>query len=402
MSSSIRLLSVGFLALGLGASAQAAAFQPVGSGFAKASPMAYSGDDYAHHSEALMNSAENALTNYFPEHATTLQLTDQAGYPILYRVYSNGWMAGTYWWGYGVPRIYYSPDGGAHWSYYGTIEDGNAALCGGQCWTPDMASEIEGVMSDVLNLTGDLTNGGLMQQFTVILRAVFSSSQSFCPMVASNPPLSSLSALPSTWDISVNYGSGCTAADGSNMSGSATVRMTNLQFVSSSFSTHVDATFNNLYRNGAPFANGNATGDIALTGSTGSLGGNANVHVSNFLMPNGQTASGDISIQPTGALGSFNATMNTATQISPLPGLYLDAGMQQLAVTVQKQSDSSELINGTGEIYGYAVQFANLLFNSNACQSFPIGGSVIFTKNGASATVTYNASCNGSYIYQQN
>lgn len=395
---------VGFLALAVSAcgSASLDRYGFVADRAPLSTTMSYSSSDYVSRSDALMNFAESNFTSYFPAHVATAQLTDPGGYPIRYRSYSTGWMAGTYWWGLGVPRIYYSTNGGATWNYYGTLEDGNVGLCGGQCWANDMQSEISGVMKNVLNLTGNLTSGGLTQQFTIILQAVFSSSQSFCPRVTTNPSLSSLSSLPATLEIGVNYGAGCTASDGSTMSGSASLVLTNMLMTSTSFSAHAAATFNNLYKNGAPFANGSVTGDMAFTGSGGSLGGTAVFHVASFLMPNGEIATGDISIQPTGtSLGSFNATLNTATQITPLAGLNLDAGSQQLALAVQTQADKSQVVNGTGTMYGYSMQFTNLLLNSTTCPSYPIGGSVKFTKYGKTATITYGPGCSGGYTYTQ-
>lgn len=360
---------------------------------------AYS-DTFTTNSETLFNYLQTTFPSVFPARVTTQPLTDKSGYPILFRAYSSGWIVATYWWGRGIQRLYYSIDGGGHWTLFGTLEDGNTVLCGGRCWTPDMQSEVKSVVGSVLSLADPAATAGLTSQITTLLQALLSSGSSNCPVVVSTPPTISLDSPPPAVQINIDFGNnGCTASDGSLMKGSASFNFTNISVSSTAIKANLDLIFNNLSINGQLLANGEVTGVVNLSKSGSSFNAdNVSFHLINFLLSNGVGLNGDITVRGT----STNAQIDSSTSelLYPVNGFALPGGNQIVNLVAAVQADKSSVINGTGTAYGFVLQFNNLVFNSTACQSYPVGGSINFTKNNKTATVTFDSSCNGSYIYQ--
>lgn len=254
--------------------------------------------------------------------------------------------------------------------------------------------DVKLIMDDMLGMVSAILGGGLSQQLTPILQALMSSTASTCPRVISNLTgsidLSNLVALPSPTVISLDYGTGCLASDGTTRSGKTTITLSNLRIDDA---TGISATFTMVFdqakSNGVLLGNGTLGGSISgLSLSSTAPSGNGNLSFTNFTMPNGQTFSGTATLNMTSAEAinlAINVSSNTLTVNLPL--------------VASKVGDELILRSpSAGSVNGYAVNFNSVVYNGTVCPSRPIGGSVSFSKNGQTSTATFPASCTGTYV----
>ena len=270
---------------------------------------------------------------------------------------------------------------------------------------PVLRQEVTDIVNNILGMVGGDSGSAVTQQLTLILEQVFAStSGGTCPAVVVTPPLDDLDQVPANLNIAINYATGCVAADGKTMSGSASISFSNLQVVNdevaetdtisaSSFSV----VFNNVTVNGETFANGSASGSFTLqlgTDASNELvlnSGQATLQLTNFMLPNGDVISGTVTLNvtsPSNTLVSINLTTPNGNTV--------------LSLSVVKQANGSFVVNTTtpGQARGYTIVISGLVLDSTACTSnYPIGGTITFTKAGQTATVTFDASCSGNFAY---
>lgn len=355
--------------------------------------------DFFDHTELLFNHLEKQYVFVFPEPVRSTYTSDNAGFPIVFRFYSTGWGVATYFWQYTDQDVFYTTDDGANWLYFGSMEDANAILCGGTCWgnssTGLNETEVRGIVDNVLNVVGSTLSGGLTEQLQAVLSAALTtSSSSTCPRVVNNAPggidLSNLAALPSPLVITVDYGSGCRTSSGEWMSGNAKLTASNISVNSSSgvLSATFVAQLNSLKRDNTLLGSGSVSGSIS--GNLNSLTGSADLSLSSFVLSNGETLTGTVSVQ---LQSSSNMLVQLNTKTSKI------TASLDLAVLVQ---DKSYTLNtrSAGTVNGYSVSFSNVVFNTATCPSYPLAGQLLFSKAGKTATVTFNNACNGSYSYR--
>ena len=110
-----------------------------------------------------------------------------------------------------------------------------------------------------------------MTEVTDILTQILSGTSTTCPQVTFTPDLSTinLSAPPPAITLTVSYGNGCPASDGSTVSGQVVLAITNLSVDSGLTSISLDyaLTATNLTRNGVVLLNGSVSGHIAFASS---------------------------------------------------------------------------------------------------------------------------------------
>ncbi len=263
-----------------------------------------------------------------------------------------------------------------------------------------------------------------MSTVTDIMNQILeSTSGGTCPQVTVTPPLDDLSALPPSITITADYGGGCTATDGSTMSGRTVLALTNLAMTDTSVVLDLALTATNLRRNGTLALNGSVSGHIALaiadnivTQATASLQF-SNFQAADSLITGGLTLTGTNIDLSGGTLGSATVTLNNlaaagytaysgtltissagadTTQI--VAALVTSQGNVNMTLMIQttQLDDSTRMVLNTpvpGTIGGYAVAFTNVVVDTGVCSGYPTGGSVTASQGGSGVTVAFTPSC---------
>ena len=268
-----------------------------------------------------------------------------------------------------------------------------------------MKQDVTAILDNIVGMVGGDAASGITQQLTLILQQVMSAgSGSTCPAASVTPALTNLDQLPPNLQIAINYATGCTAQDGKVMSGSAAISFTNLQLTSNDVAkttslsaSNFSMVFNSIKVNVATFASGSASGDLNLLLGQDAAGamtinsGHATLLLTDFLVPNGTIIN-----------GTTRLTVTSLNNMSIAINMTAPNGTIALNLSVSQRSDGSTVINTTapGQGRGYAIEIKDLKLNSTTCPAnYPIGGSIVFTKAGQTATATFDATCSGKYAY---
>ena len=216
-----------------------------------------------------------------------------------------------------------------------------------------------------------------------------------CPAATSNPPLQDLSAIPANLAINFTYGNGCTLQPGTTMAGSGNLNVTNIVVTDTALRANISTSLNNIRLNGTTVASGGLNGALNLTidPATEAISGTVNATLNNLLLAGGTGGNGNINvtIQPSGGI-LLSTNLTTVPAGTPV----------RLNLSAVPQSTGALIVNttGTGNSVGsYGLQANNLVYNPNVCESYPVGGQLIFSQSGQTGTVTFNNACNGSYSY---
>jgi hypothetical protein len=254
-------------------------------------------------------------------------------------------------------------------------------------------------------------------------------------VVTTAPAELSLAALMSgaPITISANFPPGYRMDDGSSISGSALIRVSNVVFNSAGLGADITATFTNIVKDGAPFANGGFNGSVSLSQGAGdsatvsgfltfnnfelqgmrqhgtiNISGNlTNLNLSSLTENTGTVrltfssfTSGDYVI--TGGtvditLGGTTSTADVNLETSDGP---VDIGLR----LVQGNTTGSMVINSVspGTVGPYTVSISDLRLDTERCGGNPAGGTITFTSAaGTTADVTFDSACDGGYAYRQ-
>jgi hypothetical protein len=268
----------------------------------------------------------------------------------------------------------------------------------------------------LLQFQSSLSTGG--DTLTAVLNQITSGTNGgTCPAVTTTPPLTDLTTLPPSITFDVNYGTGCTAADGSTMSGKVVLAITNLTAVDPNINLDYAMTGTNMKQNGDVVLNGSLSGHITLTVS-GTIGFNMTAHFNNFQAGH-STISGDMTIGAnnlniadiTGGItitltnltvagytvtsGTLTISASTGSNASQLvANLNTSQGPVTATMTVTSPTDTRYVISTTtaGSIAGYAITINNLTMDSN-CSNNPLAGTVTVAQGGSTVSRTFNATC---------
>jgi hypothetical protein len=289
----------------------------------------------------------------------------------------------------------------------------------------EMEQEIRQNIDLIFGITSGFS-GGLTE-----LTTIFSDKN----VVTTSPAEISLTSLLSGTPITItaNFGSGYTMTSGSVMSGSAQIVISNVVFGDQGIGADFSGTFNNVMKDEAPFVNGQVSGNLLLTPSSGdkkNVSGQINI---NNLSISGQQLSGTIQIS--GTLDELNLSklLETTGTIrltfsNFILGAYtINSGFVDIVIT---QSGSANVItnlqtsqgpvnlnvlltmtqNGAvlnttapGAAGPYTVAINNVTLDQNICANYPTGGTISFTRNstGTTGVVTFTSACDGSYGYSE-
>jgi len=120
--------------------------------------------------------------------------------------------------------------------------------------------------------------------------------------------------------------------------------------------------------------------------------GSATINLINFLTPTGGTANGTVRLTISSATSYL-----LSVDVSDSVDLSVD-----LDIAVTMEADDRYTINTTssGTINQYTVVFDNIVFDSAACENYPVGGSAVFSSGGENWTATFDSSCDRNFTLQ--
>jgi hypothetical protein len=260
-----------------------------------------------------------------------------------------------------------------------------------------------------------------MQTVTDIMGQILNSeSGSTCPQVSVNPPLTNLEELPPAITLTASYGNGCTATDGSTISGQVVLAITNLALTETSVGLGFALTATNLTRNGVLMLNGSVSGNIALNVNESVISqANVSVHFNNFHVAD-SSLSGNLTMTATNLnVSSYTAdnitisfdhltaggyTVNSGTlqvtstgsnTIQMVANLNTEQGNVSVTLMVQSPSNTRTIIStpSPGTFGNCTVTLTNVTLDTTVCNGYPSDGSITVSKDGSSATVTFTPTC---------
>ncbi len=298
-----------------------------------------------------------------------------------------------------------------------------------------MESEIKQNIDFIFGITSGFSDS--LTEATSIFQGQDNATIVDPPINSTIQAVSSGSPVPTT-TITTDYGSGYTTTSGAVMGGNAQIVLSNIQFTSQTLGTDFTGTFNNVTKNGNPFANGQLSGNILMSkisDDTYNTSGKINV---NNMSINGQQMSGAIDIS--GTMGTLDlSNIDIANMIKTtgditlsftnfVSGAYtINSGTVHITNTASGQgtittdlqtsqgpvvlnmtsasSGNSVIINTTspGTAGPYTVTMDNVILDQNTCANYPTGGTISFTNTstGKTGVVTFSGACNGTYGYSE-
>ncbi len=255
------------------------------------------------------------------------------------------------------------------------------------------------------------------------------------PEATITPPLESIDFenLPSTITMKIDYGSGYTISDGSVVSGSIVLNLTDLVFSETQINVNMSLTFNNFKRDGETVASGSIAGSLTLKpGSGNTLTLDAHIQFNNVQLQ-GETISGKISMTASGlsldledvtetgfgnvtitfenlvmgeeqiSSGTITLTPLSATQFRVSVDLSTGRGPADMILLVDMIDEYTTVLNtsGSSAIGDMTFSMNNVTMDTQVCEAFPVSGTMTFFKGGESGAVTFTDACDGSYLYTE-
>jgi len=272
---------------------------------------------------------------------------------------------------------------------------------------------------------------GLLGEITEIFSAILAGGGGVCPTATVYPPITGLN-LPSQITLTADYGAGCVTTSGANMSGSLVVTVSNIAQTFSGLSANFVITINNLARDGMVLGNGVITGSVSLGQAAGGQLLQLTISTNGFQASQYATISGTVFLEGVGEIGLSGATFDTFTvsidNFTVAYNAFLISGAYTIfngAVTTQRQGASEIFIvdvnlntssgpitanaivdsttsqsiistTSTAVINNYTVDITSLVLDANAC-IYPLGGTIVVTRGGETAVVSFPPTCTGTY-----
>ncbi|MEA2108226.1 MAG: hypothetical protein U9P07_02240 [Pseudomonadota bacterium] len=239
--------------------------------------------------------------------------------------------------------------------------------------------------------------------------------------------------IPSPITINADFGSGYRMESGSVMSGSAQIVISNVVFGDQGMGADFSASFNNVMKNGAPFANGQISGKLLLAKGAGDQSNvSGQINITNLSI-SGQQLSGSMQIsgtmddlnlsELTENAGTIRLTFTNVTNGAyTINSGYVDivsTGGDSVTVTTNLQTAAGPVnlnmslttsatgavinTNAPGAAGPYTLSMNNVTLDQNACANYPTAGTISFTSSstGKTGVVTFTGACNGSYGYSE-
>ena len=304
-----------------------------------------------------------------------------------------------------------------------------------------MEQEIRHYLDLVFSLSSKASKGSLNE-----LTTIFSDKN----VVTTSPAKLDLQSLNAGTPITVvaDFGSGYTMKSGSVMKGNARIVISNIQFDKSGMGADFSGTFNNVVKDGIPFANGQVSGGLhmVMNADGGSDSGNTRITgqiVFTDLQLEGHRQSGSIQVAGTlqntelnddedefvmklrQTFSDFTSGSNTiysgyADIDSTTRGSSLfqpKSGSSTITTNLQSSEGPIQMTmrlivgdNGLmtlattvpGTMGAYTVNINDVTLDVNKCPNYPTGGNISFTKSGGpTGVVTFVEACGSGYQYSE-
>ncbi len=276
---------------------------------------------------------------------------------------------------------------------------------------------------------------GLLSEIMNVFSLILSGGGGTCPVVTVTPPISGLN-IPSNITVVADYGGGCTASDGSTMSGSWKLQLSNISQTLTGISADYVFTASNLSQNGMMLANGSISGSLELAPSGSDQKVTVTVKTNGLQVSQYATITGAVTAVGVGQIGLSGATFNTVT-VTPsnlklaynvllLSGSYtLQSGSvvsrrqgttENFDVTANLRTSSGSIkgsalvesptggyyrVSTTGGpfvVHSYNVTVDDVVMQPQVC-IYPVGGTVYVTQGGESTGVAFSGTCDGTYDF---
>ncbi|GAB4255758.1 MAG: hypothetical protein Kow0065_04020 [Methylomicrobium sp.] len=264
-------------------------------------------------------------------------------------------------------------------------------------------TEVRNFINAVLGLTQDTTTE-ISNQLMPILSAVL-GNPSTCPVVSMNFDISQatdldtfLQNLPKPAIATIDYGQGCVASLGDTFSGQAELRLydLNINQTTGALGANLQLIVNNLTKNGALLSDGSISLSLAaqslnLDDSNLLAGVQMQAQLDNFLVSNGMRLQGTVDM-----IGDNSSNLHMGIKLSSDNILHTDLKL----LGIQQGDDMILSTEGPSSVNQYSVVFNALRFNSDLCESYPIGGTIIMSTGQQSWTARFDESCDGGYVLQ--
>ena len=289
--------------------------------------------------------------------------------------------------------------------------------------TGTLRGEITGNVDEIMAILPSLT--GFYDQLSGILDGATSDSD----IITISPNDISLFNLPSTITVDINFGSGYTLKNGSVLTGTARLVLTNVHMGNTGMGADFSLTANHITMDGSEVLDGSSSGTLSITMSSSGSGNLSGNIVLTGLRVNGQPLQGKINIQGTNITDLSEGLFEQIT-LTPQNVSYGDFTITSGSVTIQRPSAANMKVSldlstsegpidldlniaysesggyvistpSAGTVMGYGVEVYGLNYNSSVCKDYPIGGTIGISKDGETGVIGFTNSCDGTYTYTE-
>lgn len=289
--------------------------------------------------------------------------------------------------------------------------------------------QVRATIDDALSV---VTSASQLVEQAKILVSMFENGTDTCPTVTIDPPIDQIS-LATTKKITLvlDYGSGCTAADGATMAGSMTAVVSDLSIQATGISADIAMTADSITRNGESYLDGSLSGDIAATIAV--VGGETTIGTLtvnlgfNNLSIQGNKINGQVSVvaEEFGSLDlediasnmpgkvtvtmtnltAFGHTISSGTVVYTTPGsLTVTAQTDMGAVNLNLTFDYTENFDSvtlstitTGTAGDFNIDIYDVCMDQSQCVDYPVSGDVRMTQGPYAYKATFTNACDGKY-----
>ena len=156
------------------------------------------------------------------------------------------------------------------------------------------------------------SGNGLMAELSRAFDMILTGGGGTCPVVTVSPPISGF-VLPRTLTVTVDYGSGCVAEDGSTMSGSWKLKLTDIVQEFTEIGADFTFTMSELTQNGMLISNGTLSGYLSLDSSGSDQELTVFVTTPGLSVSEFATLSGSVRVVAVGEIGLFEQNIDKVT-----------------------------------------------------------------------------------------
>jgi hypothetical protein len=276
-----------------------------------------------------------------------------------------------------------------------------------------LTEDIEKYMEMVSSM-GELSP--MVDEITTLLNEIMNGNSS---VVTITPPLNNLDLnnLPSSITITANFGNGYRPINSTSVyTGSAVIKITNINVSNSGISAYVSMTATNVKRDGQLILNGGMTLGLNIGVSGSSMTVIANVNFSNLQSLDSQINGGvSISIPSmniqAGTFSSMTISFNQFTtqdfllsggtvKLTPRGDIYdalfnlnTNYGLFSGTVTINNSNADKPVISttpGNFKAGQYILDIYNVILDSTICSELPVSGKIVIKGSSETKTIMFN------------